>query len=131
MRNLPLKSLALTGVVGLMLAGGSLAVSTVPAEAGARTGTWRYYNPGYAYRPYYRHRNYGGAVAAGVVGGLALGALGAAAASPYYGSGYYGSGYYAPVYGTYDPGYAECYWVRRRGWDAWGNPVIRRVQVCE
>lgn len=127
MRNLTLKSLALTGVVGLMLAGGGVAVSTSPAEAGARTGTWRYYNPGYAYRPYYRH--HGGAVAAGIAGGLALGALGAAAATPYYGSGYYAPVYGAPAYGGYD--YAECYWVRRRGWDAWGNPVVRKVQVCD
>jgi hypothetical protein len=51
-------------------------------------------------------------VAAGVATGLALGALGAVAA-PTYG--------YAPA----------CYWTRQRGWDAWGNPVVTRVQVCD
>lgn len=133
MRNLTLKSLALTGAVGLMLAGGGLAASSSPAEAGASTGTWRYYNPGYGYRYAYPRYGYrrgwnGGAVAAGAAAGLALGAVGAAAASPYY-----GGGYYAPVYGGYAaPVYdGDCYWVRRRGWDAWGNPVIRRVQVCD
>jgi hypothetical protein len=136
MRNLILKAkgLALAGVAGLMLATGGIAVSTSPAEAGARTGTWKYYNPGYrggyrgayggyrggyGYRPHYGYRrgyNRGGAVAAGVATGLALGALGAAAAAPAY--GYYGG---APA----------CYWTRQRGWDAWGNPVVTRVQVCD
>src|SRR5262245_21858389 len=66
----------------------------------------------------------GGAIAAGVIGGLAAGAIigSAAASGPYYGPGpvYYGPG---PVY------YGGCYWTRERFWDGWGWRV-RRVQVC-
>jgi hypothetical protein len=134
MRNLILKrkGLVLAGVAGLTLATGGLALSTTPAEAGARTGTWKYYNPGYrggyayrggyGYRPHYGYRRGygGGAVAAGLATGLALGALGAAAAAPSYG--------YAPVYGGYAP---ACYWTRQAGYDYWGNYVVRRVQVCD
>ena len=76
----------------------------------------------------YRH---GGAVAAGVVGGLALGAI---AAGAYGGPGYYGYGYgpgyaYAPApvyYGAYGPG---CTIRRERVWDGYGW-IIRRVRVC-
>src|SRR5262249_58486860 len=63
---------------------------------------------------------HGGAVAAGVIGGLAVGAIiGAAAASgPYYG---YGPGYYYADPAYYGYGYGGCYWTRprvlgRRGW---------------
>ena len=69
---------------------------------------------------------HGGAIAAGVIGGLAVGALiGSAAAAPYYG---YAPGYY---YGgpAYYGGYGGCYWTRERFWDGWGWRV-RRVQVC-
>jgi hypothetical protein len=68
----------------------------------------------------------GGAIAAGVIGGLAVGALiGAAANGPYYG---YAPGYYAgPAY--YGYGYGGCYWARQRVWDGWGWR-FRRVQVC-
>ena len=63
-----------------------------------------------------------GAVAAGIIGGLAAGAIiGSAAANPYY----YGPGpYYAPGY------YGGCYWTRGEPvWDGyrWVRP---RVQVC-
>jgi hypothetical protein len=132
MRNLILKakSLALAGVASLMLVGGGLAVSTTSAEAGASTGTWRYYNPyrGYGYRggyyggyrPYYGYRrgyNRGAAVAAGVATGLALGAI--AASRPAY-----------PAYGY--PAYAgDCYWVTRERVNRWGEIVVRRVQVCD
>jgi hypothetical protein len=72
-----------------------------------------------------RHWGGGGAVAAGVIGGLAAGAIiGSAVRGPYYG---YGPGYYAyapgPVY------YGGCYWTRQRIWDGWGWRV-RRVRVC-
>jgi hypothetical protein len=69
---------------------------------------------------------HGGAIAAGVIGGLAVGALiGSAASAPYYG---YAPGYY---YGgpAYYAGYGGCYWTRQRFWDGWGWRV-RRVQVC-
>ena len=84
---------------------------------------------GYAYRPVYRgyygrrYPYYGGAVAAGLIGGLALGAL----SYPYYGYGYpygYGGAYY-------DAGYGEECWVRRRTIDQWGRVVVRLVQVCD
>lgn len=69
----------------------------------------------------------GGAIAAGVVGGLALGAIAAGA----YNGGYYGPGYgyYGPApayYGAYGPG---CTIQRQRVWDGYGW-VIRRVRVC-
>jgi len=67
----------------------------------------------------------GGAVAAGIIGGLAAGAIigSAAAHGPHYGSGYYyGPG---PVY--YGP---PCYWTRQRVWDGYGWH-LRRVRVCD
>ena len=131
MRNV--LSIAAAALAGAVLVGGAVAVQTTPAEAGASTGTWKYGTPyrgyrggyayrggGYGYRPYRRYG--GGAVAAGVATGLAPGAVGAAAAQPYYGYPAYGA---APVYG------GDCYLVDRRGYDAWGNPVIRREQVCD
>ena len=66
----------------------------------------------------------GGAVAAGVIGGLAASALvGAAVAAPYH----YGAGdYYGP-----GPGYGPHCWVQReRSWDGYGWR-FRRVRVCE
>ena len=65
----------------------------------------------------------GGAIAAGIIGGLAVGAIigSAAAHGPYYGPGYYGP---APAY--YGGG---CYWTRQRVWDGWGWR-FSRVRVC-
>ena len=67
----------------------------------------------------------GGAIAAGIIGGLAAGAIiGSAVHGPYYG---YGPGYNygpAPVY------YGGCYWTRQRVWDGWGWQ-FRRVRVCD
>lgn len=128
----------LAGGLVAALALGTLTAGTQEAEAGG----------------YWRHRGYnGGAVAAGVIGGLALGALAATAARPayaypsygyypsssYYGSGYYGGyarDYYAPVgvggsyYGAYDPG-PTCFWTRRRVAVDPYTVVVRRVRVCE
>ena len=69
---------------------------------------------------------HGGAVAAGIIGGLAAGALiGAAAANgPYYG---YGPAYYGPGPAYYGP---PCYWTRQRVWDGYGWGW-RRVRVCQ
>ena len=67
----------------------------------------------------------GGAVAAGVIGGLAAGALvgAAVAGGPYY----YGPGpYYGPAPVYYGP---HCWWERNRVWDGWGWR-IERVRVC-
>jgi hypothetical protein len=85
---------------------------------------------------YNRRRGAGsGAVAAGVVGGLALGALAAGAARPYYygaAPGYYGQG---PVYVLEDdlppppPRRLRCWFEREDVWDGYGY-VPRRVRVC-
>ncbi|MET0605447.1 MAG: hypothetical protein ABWZ80_03250 [Beijerinckiaceae bacterium] len=89
-------ALATAALAGAMMATGS-------NEAEAR---WR--------RGYYG--GYGGAVAAGVVGGLALGAIAASAAQP------------RPVY--VEGG--RCYKVRRSVWsDYHGAYVTRRVTVCD
>jgi hypothetical protein len=69
-----------------------------------------------------RHWRGGGAIAAGVLGGLALGAIasGAYAYPRYYGPGpYYGPAYYG----------APCHWRRERIWDGYGW-IVRRVRVC-
>lgn len=56
----------------------------------------------------------GGAIAAGVIGGLALGAIAASAAQP------------RPVY------VGGCYKVRRSVWSEYhGHYVVRRVTVCD
>ena len=69
----------------------------------------------------------GGAVAAGVIGGLAVGGmLGAAAAQPRY----YAPG---PAY-VVEPGYAPtCYYTRGRPvWDDYRGVWVRpRVRVCD
>jgi hypothetical protein len=77
-----------------------------------------YYGPrrydGYPYRSY--RRSNGGAIAAGLIGGLALGAIASAAANPYY----------TPVY--YAP--PRCFIERRRIVTPYGRAVVRRVQTC-
>ena len=73
-------------------------------------------------------RDRGGAIAAGVIGGLALGAIAgsAAGAAPAYG---YDNGYGAyapPAYG------GDCYMTRQATYDPYGNFAgYRRVRVCE
>jgi hypothetical protein len=65
---------------------------------------------------------HGGAVAAGVIGGLAAGAIigSAVANSPRYGYAYAPG----PVY--YGPG---CYWTRERYWNGW-RWRSHRIRVC-
>jgi hypothetical protein len=121
------------GASALVLSGALMAAA--PATAGESTGRWRdgsYATPygvvrpdyGYGYRPHYRRgSNVGGAVAAGVIGGLALGAL---ASRPAYAYPTYPTYYGSPVYDE-----PTCYTVRRRFVDDWGRVVIRRDQVCE
>ena len=67
-----------------------------------------------------------GAIAAGIIGGLAAGALiGAAAANgPYYGPGPIIT---APAPAYYGPG---CYWTHQRVWTGYGWRW-RRVRVCD
>jgi hypothetical protein len=131
-----MKRVLTVGTTALVLSGSLLAAA--PVTAGESTGRWRdgsYATPygivrpqrDYGYRPYYRdyrgRSNVGGAVAAGVIGGLALGAL---AARPAYAYPTYPAYYGAPAY---DP--PSCYTVKRRFVDDWGRVVIRRDEVCE
>jgi hypothetical protein len=77
---------------------------------------YRSYDYGYGYGyPYYRRYDNGGAVAAGLIGGLALGAIAANAARPVY--------YQRPVY-------SDCWFERRRIVNRYGRANIRRVRVC-
>jgi hypothetical protein len=81
----------------------------------------RYYGGYYPYGSYRRGYN-GGAVAAGLIGGLALGTIASAIANPYpYGS-YYSPAYYSPA--------RTCYVERRRVVNRYGRVGIRRVQTC-
>lgn len=70
-----------------------------------------------------------GAVAAGVIGGLALGAIAGSAASN--ANGYNGD--YAPAYAAPRPYYgSRCYYQRQPVYDEDGELVgRRRVRVCE
>ncbi len=69
----------------------------------------------------------GGAIAAGIIGGLALGGLAAAAAQHRYAEPYpvygYRRVYYAPI--------RDCWIARRRTRDDFGNIYYRRVRVCD
>jgi hypothetical protein len=66
----------------------------------------------------------GGAIAAGVIGGLAVGAIiGSQANGGYYGPGYYEQGY-QPVDGY-------CHIERQQFEDRYGNLRTRRGRVCD
>jgi hypothetical protein len=95
-------------ILSLIAAGtmaGAIATSTSSAQAG---GGWGY---GHGY-------GRGGAVAAGLIGGLALGAIATHAYRPY-------PSYYGPVVAG-----PECYSVRRRVWTDYGWRRIRQT-VCD
>jgi hypothetical protein len=66
-----------------------------------------------------------GAIAAGVVGGLAVGAIvGSQSNRGYYGGpAYYDNGY-QPVYGA-------CHTERQEFQDSYGRISVRRVRVCD
>ncbi|WP_460448446.1 hypothetical protein [Alsobacter sp. SYSU BS001988] len=115
----------LTAVAAAAALFGVSAATVTPAEAGASTGTWRAY-PGGVYRGgygggygrhaygggpryYNRHRggNWGGAAAAGAIGGLALGALAAGSRG------------------------GDCYWTTREVYDGYGYSRMQRVRVCD
>jgi hypothetical protein len=71
-------------------------------------------------------RNNGGAIAAGVIGGLAVGAIvGSQANGGYYGGpGYYGQPAYQPVY-------SNCRVEREQYVDEYGRYRIHRIRVCD
>jgi len=71
---------------------------------------------------YARHRNNGGAVAAGVIGGLALGAI--IGSQTNYGPGYYGPQEYQPVY-------RDCRMEREQYVGQDGRYHSRRIRVCD
>lgn len=105
------------------LAASALAIGATLAPTGA-SADWRY-------------RNNGGAIAAGVIGGLALGALAAGAASrPAYGA-YYDAPP-PPVYYRPRPVYSEMYGYapvcrvvkQRVQIDPW-TVEVRRYRVCD
>jgi hypothetical protein len=102
-----LKKAGVFGLAALTIAA-STAASVTPAAA-QRWHRHGYWGPGWGW-----HRGYdwGGAVAAGVLGGLALGALaGSAYAYPY--------------------SYGGCYWQSQPAYDAWGNFMgYHLVEVC-
>ena len=96
------RKLMIGGLAAATVAG-SLAVSTASADAGWRGHRWHGHH----------HRHGGAWIAPAIVGGLALGAL----AAPY--------AYGGPVY------YGERCWIERRhAINRWGQPVVRRIQVC-
>ncbi|TGE00619.1 hypothetical protein [Methylobacterium nonmethylotrophicum] len=71
----------------------------------------------------------GGAIAAGIIGGLALGGLAAAAASQ---PRYAYPAYPYPAYGYRPVTYVRDCWIqRRRARDDFGNVYYRRVRVCD
>ena len=94
------------GAVALMTLPGAIAATTTAASA----------------------RN-GGAIAAGVVGGLAAGAIAGSVLS----NANQGYAYGAPAYAAPQPVYGGgCYFTRQAVYDEDGQPAgYRRVRVCE
>jgi hypothetical protein len=70
-------------------------------------------------------RNNGGAVAAGVVGGLAVGAIVGSQANRNY---YNGPGYYQS---DYQPVYQNCHTERQYVEDQYGRTRTQRIRVCD
>lgn len=135
-----------TALVATLVIGGSVLSTTSSAEAGGSVfiprhgggwghggggwghggGGWGHGGGGWGRGGGWGHRGgwgWGGAAAAGFVGGALLGS---ALAAPGY--GYYdGPDYYAPGPAYYGP---ACYWRRQRFFDGYYWRV-RRVEVCD
>ena len=95
-------------ITAAAIAGLALAVTVAPQPAQAR----------------------GGALAAGIIGGVAVGAIvGSQLNGGYYGGpGYYGPGYYGR---PYQPVYGSCHTERQPVEDGYGRVYMRRVRVCD
>lgn len=111
-----MKKMGLAALAALSIAGATLVTSS-DAEARWRGGG------GYHHGGYGGYHRGGGGFGPGFVGGLAIGAL----ASRPYGYGYGGG------YGAYGGGYGYnngC--IRRRvvGYNYYGRPIVRAVNVC-
>ena len=125
------RKIVAAGLTAVTLAGAFVG-SSAPAQAGYYGWGGRHHGGYYSHR--YHRRHNGGAIAAGLIGGLALGAIAASAARPAYGYGYharpvhYGYPAYRPVhYG----GYGGCFVEKRKYVDEWGDVVVRRRKICE
>ena len=95
------QSLKQTMISGL--AARTIGASVMAASAPAQAKSWRHHH--------------GGAIAAGVIGGLALGAIAASAAQPVY---------VAPAYAP------ACYRAKQAVTDVYGTVLYyRTVKVCE
>jgi hypothetical protein len=70
-------------------------------------------------------RNEGGAIAAGVIGGLAVGAIIGSQTN----RGYYGGPGYAES--GYQPVYTNCRFEREQVVDQYGRYRTRRIRVCD
>lgn len=108
-------------LAALVAAAGLITLTTSNAEAG-----WRGRGFGHPGGFVQRHHGFrGGAVAAGVIGGLALGAVAAHAARPRY---------YAPSHSyeaDYAPAYGGCFKQAQPVYDNWGNFAgYRKIRVC-
>ncbi len=66
----------------------------------------------------------GGAIAAGVIGGLAVGAIIGSQQRDYYGGPGYAQPYYQPVYGA-------CHTEREQYVDQYGRTRVHRIRVCD
>ena len=101
------------------------AASLALAAVLATTPAFADWHGGRGGRSHHGHRGWGGgAIAAGIIGGLALGALAVGGSR---------RAYAEPVYGA-DPVYDApvCYRVARPTYDAWGRYVGERmVRVCD
>jgi hypothetical protein len=111
MKSIMRKSAA--GALAALVFTAGMMTAATPSHAGWRGYGWRhgYRYPGYGWR---RGYGWGGAAAAGALGGFALGALAGSAYA--YGPGYYGYG---------------CHWQNQPTYDGWGNFAgYQPVWVC-
>jgi hypothetical protein len=111
----------LTGTITALALGATVLVSATPASA-----DWRGHR-----RQSGGHRGgNGGAIAAGIIGGLALGALAAGAARADTRRSYYAP---APAYAPVESySYGGCYDIEKPAYNRWGQFLgYRLVTVCE